>query len=662
MTKSFLKFRNRILFLSSFVVLLWAGLAIRYFYIQIFRSNNFTEIVKMQGEEKILLPAVRGTIYDRNFSPLAENIVHYDFAVHPSRVENRDLIISTFSQVTGRSKDYYKIRLDSDNSYEFLERNLRHEESQLLLALKDEGLVAHRHSSRFYPHRHIASQVVGFTNVDGEGLEGLEWQYDASLKGQAGWTILETDGHGRSRKNQAYPIQKPSDGNNLILTIDMEYQAILRDELERQINATGAIGGMGIIMEPYSGKIRAIASLPDYDPNAPVLTEKEFYRNRVITDQYEPGSTFKIVPAMAALHTKKVSLQEEFNCENGSYDFRGTIIKDWSDFSLLTFPQIIEKSSNVGVIKIAEHVGAKDLYRFARKFGFGSETGIALPGEAQGRLRSLDEWSSISLGEVPLGHEVSVTTLQIALAFAAVANGGYLMKPILVEQINDADGQVVHRARPQIVRKISSTQNVANLKSMLQRAVESGTGTSAQLAGWNVAGKTGTAQKFVDGEYSKLKFISSFAGFFPTDDPQLVGVFVLDEPRKGQHWGGLSAAPLFSNVMKRIIYQDDEILVHKPKLKSRPDPMSEAPLAELLVEVEETPTDFPVALITAAVEKFTPGVTVPNLRGMSLRNAVAELKMTGLRPKVEGSGAVVSQWPTPGSNVQFGTTCSIRLK
>ncbi len=662
MTKSFLKFRKRILFLSSFVVLLWAGLAIRYLYIQVFRSNNFTEIVKMQGEEKILLPAVRGTIYDRNFSPLAENIIHYDFAVHPSRVENRDLIISTFSQVTGRSKDYYKIRLDSDNSYEFLERNLRHEESQRLLELKDEGLVAHRHSSRFYPHRHIASQVVGFTNVDGEGLEGLERQYDASLKGQAGWTILETDGHGRSRKNQAYPIQKPSDGNNLILTIDMEYQAIVRDELERQINATGAIGGMGIIMEPYSGKIRAIASLPDYDPNVPALTKQEFYRNRVITDQYEPGSTFKIVPAMAALHTKKVSLQEEFNCENGSYDFRGTIIKDWSDFSLLTFPQIIEKSSNVGVIKIAERVGANDLYRFARKFGFGSETGIALPGEARGRLRSLDEWSSISLGEVPLGHEVSVTTLQIALAFAAVANGGYLMKPILVEQINDADGQVVHRVRPQIVRKITSAQNVANLKSMLQRAVESGTGTSAQLAGWNVAGKTGTAQKFVDGEYSKLKFISSFAGFFPTDDPQLVGVFVLDEPRKGQHWGGLSAAPLFSNVMKRIIYQDDEILVHKPKLKSRLDPMSEAPLAELLVEAQDVPTDFPVALITAAVEKFTPGVTVPNLRGMSLRNAVAELKMTGLRPKVEGSGAVVSQWPAPGSNVQFGTTCSIRLK
>ena len=447
MTKSFLKFRTRILFLSSFVVLLWAGLAMRYLYIQVFRSNNFSEIVKIQGEEKILLPAIRGTIHDRKYRSLAENIIHYDFAVHPNRVENRDLIVSTFSKVTGRSKDYYVNRLDSDKTYEFLERNLKHDESKPLLALKDKGLVAHKHSSRLYPHGHIASQIIGFTNIDGKGLEGLERQYDIGLMGKTGWTILETDGHGKSRKNQAYPIQKPVDGNNLVLTIDAEYQAILQDELSRTIVSTGASGGMGIILEPFSGKILAMTSLPDFDSNSPSLSQKEFIRNRVITDQYEPGSTFKIVPAMAAIHTGKVGLKEEFNCENGSYDFRGTTIKDWSDFSLLNFSQIIENSSNVGVIKIAERVGEKDLYSFARKFGFGSESGISFPGEANGRLRTIDEWSRISIAQFPLGHEVSVTTLQIALAYAAIANGGYLMKPIIVEKIQNEIGRASCRER-----------------------------------------------------------------------------------------------------------------------------------------------------------------------------------------------------------------------
>ena len=658
MTKSFLKFRTRILFLSSFVVLLWAGLAMRYLYIQVFRSNNFSEIVKIQGEEKILLPAIRGTIHDRKYRSLAENIIHYDFAVHPNRVENRDLIVSTFSKVTGRSKDYYVNRLDSDKTYEFLERNLKHDESKPLLALKDKGLVAHKHSSRLYPHGHIASQIIGFTNIDGKGLEGLERQYDIGLMGKTGWTILETDGHGKSRKNQAYPIQKPVDGNNLVLTIDAEYQAILQDELNRSIVSTGASGGMGIILEPFSGKILAMTSLPDFDSNSPSLSQKEFIRNRVITDQYEPGSTFKIVPAMAAIHTGKVGLKEEFNCENGSYDFRGTTIKDWSDFSLLTFSQIIENSSNVGVIKIAERVGEKDLYSFARKFGFGSESGISFPGEANGRLRTIDEWSRISIAQFPLGHEVSVTTLQIALAYAAIANGGYLMKPIIVEKIQNAEGQVIHHEKPQIIRKISSSENIASLRSMLQRSVENGTGTSAYLAGWNVAGKTGTAQKFIDGEYSKLKFISSFAGFFPADDPQLVGVFVLDEPGKGQHWGGLSAAPIFKNVMKRIIYQDDEILVHKPRLKNRLTPHPDTSQDDLLVGTQD---NAPLTLMTVSVEKFNPGVIVPDLRGMSLRSAISTVKKFELTPKVEGSGAVVYQWPIPGTEVSPGSTCSIKL-
>mgnify|MGYP003322936010 CR=1 FL=1 len=307
-----------------------------------------------------------------------------------------------------------------------------------------------------------------------------------------------------------------------------------------------------------------MASLPDYDPNESARYPRASFRNRAVTDQFEAGSTFKLVAAAAALSHRSVSLQEEFNCGNGSYDFRGHTIEDWEKFGLLTFPQIIQNSSNLGIVKIAEKLGPRHLYTTGRKFGFGTLSGITFPGEAKGVFKPTDFWSGISIAEISIGYEVSTTSLQLALAYGAVANGGFLMKPHIVEKIVHPSGNVSYEAEPTVVRRVASREVMAELTGMLELVVSKGTAARAGLPGWNVAGKTGTAKKFMAGGYSERRFIASFAGFFPANDPQLAGVIIVDEPRDGLHWGSETSAPVFNSVMKRIIQGDNSILVHKP--------------------------------------------------------------------------------------------------
>jgi len=632
----------------------------RFFYVQILHGHELREHVKQQGENKIILPAVRGTIRDRNLSELAQNVVHFSFAIHPQKVKDQQALISSFTEATGRSRHYYEKKFNSEASFIYLERNLENDLSRSLLNLKDEGLVSYRHGYRSYPHHNIAAQIVGFTNIDNIGLEGTEKEFNTYLRGRDGWLILQTDGKGRSQKNPSYPQEKPIDGCDVILTIDLDYQAILHDELYQQMLLKGARGAMGILIEPRSGKILAMTSFPDFDPNYPFNFPKENYKNRVITDQFEPGSTFKIVPATAALNNSSVGIDEEFYCEDGSYEVNGTLIKDWSEFGLLTFPQIIEHSSNVGIIKIAQRVGARDIYLFSRKFGFGSLTGISLSGEAQGKLRNVDEWSTVSLAEISLGHEVSVSALQLAYAYGAIANGGFLMKPILVDRIIHPSGRIIHESIPQLIRKISSKEVMNKLTDMLQRVVRSGTGTSASIQGWEIAGKTGTAQKYIAGGYSSSKFISSFIGFLPTDNPQLLGVIILDEPEIGYHWGSVGAAPIFKEIVKRIINSDDTFLVRQTKNEN-----NKTPNLSFTKEVKKE-NDNPISKMKSTVVKVKQNqknerIRVPEIRGRSLRSAIGILGSVGLKPIVQGSGTVVWQSPAPGTIVKVNTRCTIGL-
>jgi len=434
----------------------------------------------------------------------------------------------------------------------------------------------------------------------------------------------------------------------------LEYQSILQEELGRRMNESNAKGAMGILMNPETGAILAMASLPSYDPNNPMSSPIENQKNKIITDQFEPGSTYKVVAATAAVATNTVSLYDEFFCENGQYTIAGKTISDHEKFGFLTFPQIIAQSSNVGTIKIAQKLGRSSLYKFSRDFGFGTMTGIRFPGETQGILRKTTDWSEISLAEISIGYEVAVSALQMASAYSAIANGGFLLKPRLINQIFSHNGEVIHRENPEVIRKVAEPATMNIIKEILTQVVQKGTGTKANIKGWRVAGKTGTAHKVIDGVYSD-KYISNFAGFFPASNPQIVGVIILDEPKYGLHWGGYGAAPIFRRVMQRIINMDDSIQYHKPKIINDKPLLvnnSKQKINESMVSLR-TVSNYPI---------YKDGYTVvPDVRGMSIRKAKQILIASNMRANFSGSGHVLWQSPKPGTKMLPGSICVMEL-
>ena len=645
----------------SAIVLAWFGLSMRLFQVQILDGSKYREQGFMQAQAQIPIPAVRGNIYDRNNKPLTRNIIKYSFATYPTKISDPKTLANRMSDYFGRSPDYYNQKLTKNQNFTYLERNINRDDCQGFLEDLPAGLIVERDSHRFYPNGNISAQLIGYTDPDNHGLTGLEHKFDQYLTGTAGWVVRQLSGKGKVLPNNRFPKKRPLDGSNIQLTIDLDYQVVLHEELRRRIDETSAISAMGILMNPQTGAILAMVSIPDFDANYPAKFPMETHKNRVLTDQFEPGSTFKFVAAAAALKHDLVNLQEEFFCENGQYTFAGQVVNDHEDYGLLTFPQIIENSSNVGMIKIAERIGPNRLYRTCRDFGFGMPTHISFSGESAGTLRRLENWSGFSLASVTIGQEVAVTTLQLAMAYSAIANGGFLMKPRLVSQIVNNTGKPIYREEPEVLRKISEPSVMKDLTAMLIQVVETGTGTSARIPGWSIAGKTGTAEKFIDGEYSASKYISNFAGFFPAENPQIVGVLVLNEPRYGLHWGGIGAAPIFRRVIKRIINMDDSIQILKDKYKDKEEPLL---MVDAYRNEPEKADLFPKSLSTRAV--FTQIAqnenAVPDVRGMSLLQAKIVLHQFGYQTKLSGSGQVQWQSPKPGTFLAAGSICIIGLQ
>ena len=631
----------------------WVLLCGKLFSVQILQADENRKKLSAIAHRKESIPAERGNIFDRNGDALTRNVAHYTISINPSKVNKKETLAKDLQKITNRPIEYYHKKLNSDKNFEYLERNLNYNIKKSNLSSKY-NINIEKHYRRTYPHGSIASQIIGYTDTEDKGISGIEKDYDKFLAGIPGKVIKSKGWQGKYQSRSGLPHIPSVNGNNVRLTIDLNYQSILQEELKKRKKETNSLSAMGVIMNPQTGAVLAMASVPDFDNNYFSKYKINNHHCRAITDQFEPGSTFKIVAAVAALSENKISLTEEFNCENGEFEYFNQIVKDHEPYDQLTLPQIIKHSSNIGIIKIAERLGSKTIHKYAKLFGFGSATNIGIKGESTGSLKPYKNWSRISIGQISMGHEVAVSAIQIATAFAAIANGGFLVRPYIVEQIVRPDNKIEKQSKKRFKRKIANQKIMNEVKKMLRLVVSDGTGVEANIAGWEIAGKTGTAQKYIDGKYSDNEFISNFVGFFPLNKPQILAAIVLDEPEPPMHWGGQGAAVAFKRIVNRVINMDDRI--RPPKKKQ--NLLVENQLNEQLKK-ETFTNQLPASLSTRASTKT---IKVPNLKGKSLKKAIDIINQTGLKIKIEGSGRVVSQKPSPGTILRPSDICLVKLK
>ncbi|RKY31940.1 MAG: penicillin-binding protein [Candidatus Omnitrophota bacterium] len=546
--------RRRInaVFLFFFIFLLFC--IARLLFIQFFRLKYFSEIARRQHNLFVELEPRRGTIYDSNLRPQAVNISADSLYASPKDIADKDKegIIEKLKPILGLDEAYLKDRLYRKKSFIWIARKIEPWQKKAIEGLNIGGLGFLKESKRCYPNAYLASHIIGFAGLDNVGLEGIELEYDSYLKGESGWAVLLRDAR-QKKLNLWEKMLLPRDGYDLVLTIDEVIQFIAERELEKVFKKYRAKAASIVVLNPHTGEILALANQPNYDLNKYREAPLDSRRNRAICDLFEPGSVFKIVTASAALEEGKINEKKKIFCENGSYKYATHVLHDHRPHGWLTFREIIELSSNIGISKVAQILGEDLLYEYIKRFGFGWKLGIDLPGEISGMIREPRHWSKISITAIPMGQEVGVTVLQLASAISVIANGGQLMEPYLVKKIIDRYGETIKEFSPVMVNKVISTETASRIKDILRGVVDSGTGQLAKIKGVSLAGKTGTAQKLeANGAYSHDKFMASFIGFAPLEDPVIAVAVVVDEPRP-YYFGGVVAAPVFKNVVRDVL-------------------------------------------------------------------------------------------------------------
>jgi cell division protein FtsI (penicillin-binding protein 3) len=542
--------KSEAVFLVFFVLFLL--FILRLCYIQFFRSNYLSELANKQHNLFVELEPLRGAIYDSGLRPQAINLAADSLYASPRDIKDKEAVIKKLSTVLNSSYGYLRDRLNRNKSFIWVARKITPEQSQAIKNLKIKGLGFIKESKRIYPNSYLASHVIGFAGMDNKGLEATELNYDQFLKGQPGWAIFLRDAR-QKRLDLWQKMVLPKDGFDLVLTIDEVIQYIAERELDKAFKKYHAKGASIIVMDPYTGAILALANRPNYDLNDPGGVTKDKTRDRALADMFEPGSVFKIVTASAALEEKKVTEEDKFFCENGSYRVGPHVLHDHTKHGLLTFREVIEQSSNIGTVKVAQILGPEIIYKYMKLYGFGSKSGIDLPGEIVGVAKDPRQWSKISIAAIPIGQEVGVTAIQLACAISVIANGGNLMRPYIVSAIKRRDGVIIRKFSPQVRSKVISADTAARMTKMLTGVIEEGTGKMAKLIGFSAAGKTGTAQKLEpNGAYSHSKYVASFIGFAPAEDPIVTIVVTVDEPYP-VYFGGVVAAPVFKNVAGDVI-------------------------------------------------------------------------------------------------------------
>ncbi len=547
-------FRGRRIVLA---VLLMAGFAVvlgRLVHLQVLQAAELSVKADRQHQKSVTVEGARGSIYDRRGKVLAMNMeVPSVFGV-PASLENPSGTARDLARVLRVRADEIEKKLRQERNFVWIARKVDPEQGRRLERLSLEGIGTVMEGRRFYPKGPLLSHVLGFAGMDGQGLEGVERRYDPYLRGEKRSIVLQRDALGRTVFPKGLTEQGPSSGHSLTLTIDEVIQYIAEKELDEAVTAAQAKSGVVIVMEPKTGAVLAMAMTPRFDPNAVRGLAPDRWRNRVVTDAYEPGSTMKIFLAAAALEERAMKPTSMLYAENGQMTVAGTVIHDHDKSKWITFAQAIQRSSNVAAAKTAMVLGEERLFRYLRAFGFGEKTEIDLPGEAAGLVREPREWGRRTLASIAMGQEIGVTALQLATAVSAVANGGWLMRPYVVSEVRDAGGQLIAQVSPQVRRRPVTAETAQTLGTILEGAVTAGTGSKAAVAGYRVAGKTGTAQKIdpETGAYSSALSVASFAGYVPAEDPRLTIVAIVDEPQ-GDAWGGVVAAPVFRRIAEQAL-------------------------------------------------------------------------------------------------------------
>jgi cell division protein FtsI (penicillin-binding protein 3) len=555
--------RVRILFVLLSLGAGFAAIGLRLVHLQIIERGDLSRRAERQQERLVKLEPKRGTIVDRRGRELAVSLDVESVYGVPTEVGDPRPVARELARILHENPVELEKRLASDRRFVWLSRKVDPARADRVRYIDPKSIGLQTESRRFYPKKSLAGTVLGFTNVDNKGIEGVELWYDTMLRGVDGLVLAEKDARGRTvfPGGHGFQFRQPRAGKDITLTLDEVIQHIAEKELDKGLAESKARGGVCIVMNPQTGEVLALSVRSTlrgrgaFNPNEPRQYRPEEWRNRAVTDAFEPGSIFKVITAAAALEEKVVHPQERIDCSAGSIQVADRVIKDAHKNGVLTFTDVIAESSNVGTIKVAQRLGKARFAKYLSAFGFGRKTGVDLPGEIAGLVKDHRLWSGVSLGSISIGQEIGVTPIQMAAAYSAIANGGNLMKPYLVSEIRDPkdqEGKERVTFGPVAVGRAVSEETSRTVRQILQKAVETGTGQKAKPAGYSAAGKTGTAQKIDQrtGLYSKEDYVSSFVGFTPAGTPKLVIVVMIDSP-VGVTWGGSVAAPVFRAVAEQ---------------------------------------------------------------------------------------------------------------
>jgi stage V sporulation protein D (sporulation-specific penicillin-binding protein) len=545
--------KRRIQFLIIAFIIIFLTLIYRLFQIQVVEGSKLSELARREHVLSYTLDGKRGIIFDRNLKKLAVNVDSKSLFAMPYKVESDDEVARLLSKKLDVGYSQIIEQLQKEKYFVWIKRKLSQDNFKEIQEMGLEGFDFVTESTRYYPKGDLAANLLGFVGVDNQGLEGLEMYYDDELKGSPGLVIMERDASGSKIPLSTEQMLPSRDGNSLVLTIDEVIQYITEEALEKAYHQYHPKSAVAIVISPKTGEILSMAAKPTYDLNKFQHSSKDSWKNRAITDNYEPGSTFKIFTIATALENNYASLNDHFYCK-GWINYHGTVIRDIDPHGHQDLTDIVKNSCNVGVIEVGTRIDENVFAESIRNFGFGEETGINLPGESPGLFRPVNQWSKISIASLSIGQEISVTPLQLVMATAAIANNGILMQPLIVKDIVDSEYNVIRSYQPEQVRQVISSNTANTMMNILQEVVDDGTGSRAKLKDYTAAGKTGTSQKFDFslGRYSNEKFTSWFVGFAPSHDAELAILVMLDEP-KGSYYGGTVAAPVFQEIASKVL-------------------------------------------------------------------------------------------------------------